>query len=262
MNTTQTTEAPETTGLALSRVVAALEATYTAIRANHPELPQHMAIVTGTGLSARGLTWGHHRADAWMPLQPTQVRRVAGGRVTIRIAHQGPRITEMFISGERLAEGAVLTVQTMLHECAHALGTARHIDHVAAGGRHTKPFVALANEMGLEYTHPKADPQLGFSAVTLRTETTEKYADVIAALGAEITVYLDTLKRFGISLAGSATKGVDGTTQVVRAPRVDKRDHNNIKLQCGCGTKIRASRKVAEQMNISCDECGEHFTER
>ncbi len=242
-----------------SRIIAALEATYAAIRANHPELPEHMVMVTGTGLDARGLKWGHHRADAWVVASPVETRRVAGNNVQVRIAHQGPRWTEMFISGERLAEGAVLTMQTVLHECAHALGYAKNVQHMGNGGRHLKAFVGLAQEMGLEYTHETADPSIGYSAVTIRQDTREKYAEVIAALAAEITVYLDTLKRFGIVLAGSPTKGTDGTTQVIRAPRVDKRDHNYVKLTCACGDTIRASRKVAAKANIVCEECGEHF---
>lgn len=260
MTTTQTAD-NNTTGIALSRVIAALEGAYQTIRTNHPELPASMAIVTGTGLDARGLRWGHHRADAWMPQMPIQTGNVGGSRVRFRIVPK-VRQTEIFISGERLAEGAKLTLQTLLHECAHALGYARQIDHVAPGGRHKREFLALANEMGLEYAHGKADKTLGFSAVTLTEETTEKYADTIAALGAEIVAYLDTLKRFGIVLAGSPTKGTDGTTQIVRAPRKDKRDHNNIKLTCDCGHIVRASRKVAEMASIRCDDCGELFTER
>jgi hypothetical protein len=222
-----------------------------------------MAMITGTGLTARGLTWGHHRADAWMPQTPVTVRRVVGQRVSVRIPDpKTPRVTEMFISGERLAEGALLTFQTMLHECAHALGYATEVEHVGNGGRHTKAFVGLAQTMGLEYTHEKADPTLGFSAVTIRDDTREKYADAITALGVEITAYLDTLKRFGILLAGLGTRGTDGTTQVIRAPRVDKRDHNYVKLTCSCGFTVRASRKLAALDVIVCEDCGEHFTER
>lgn len=257
MTTTENTDRIEA-----SKLVAALESAYSVIRTNHPELPQHMVFVIGQGLTARGLKWGHHIHDAWMPAQPIEIRRVAGARVAMRTAHKGPRYTELFISGERLAEGAVLTLQTLLHECAHALGYANSVAHMGSNGRHLKAFVGLAEILGLEYAHEVADPQLGYSAVTLRPETIEKYRDVIDALAGEITVYLDTLKRFGIGLAGGATRGTDGTTQIIRAPRVDKRDHNNVKLECACGTKIRLSRKNAETARILCEDCGEHFTDR
>lgn len=243
-----------------SQLVAALEAAYVTIRTNHPELPENMAFVVGTGLSARGLVWGHHRPDAWVPQQPVQTMQVAGSRVQVRIAHTGPRVTELFISGERLAEGAKLTFQTLLHECAHALGHARNLDHCSRTGWHSKEgFLPLAAEMGLEYIHGKAMPGIGFSAVTLREDTTEKYGEAIAALAAEINVYLDTLKRLGIVLQGNG--GTEGKTQIVRAPRVDKRDHNNIKATCGCGHIVRMSRKVFEATTIRCDTCGDEFAE-
>lgn len=244
-----------------SKLVAALEAAYVTIRTNHPELPENMAFVVGTGLSARGLTWGHHRPDAWVPQQPVQIRRVAGSRVAVRIAHNGPRVTELFISGERLAEGAKLTFQTLLHECAHALGHARGVEHCSRTGWHSKDgFLPLAAEMGLEYTHPKAMPGIGFSAVTLREDTIEKYAEAIATLAGEINVYLDTLRRLGIVLQGVG--GTEGKTQIIRAPRVDKRDHNNIKATCGCGHIVRMSRKVFNAARIRCEDCGELFDER
>lgn len=256
-----TTQTPNTETMSLSRIIAALENAYAAVRANHPELPPTMAIVTGTGLTARGLKWGHHMADAWKPAAEVETRRVAGSRVQVRIERKEGRWTEMFISGERLAEGATLTFQTLLHESTHALGYATDTPHMGANGRHLKAFVELAEIMGLEYTHETADPQLGYSAVTLRQDTKEKYADVIAAIGAEIKLYLDTLKRFGIQLGGSPMRGTDGTTQVIRAPRVDKRDHNNTKMTCGCGHIIRASRKVIEAASIRCEDCGELFAE-
>src|SRR5687767_7392244 len=109
--TTQTVSTSE----AGARITAALGRAYDAIRADHADLPEHVMFITGSGFDGRGLRWGHFRGDLWAARPVIESRRVAGGWVQARI-EGGQRAHEVFIGGERLAEGAMLTFQTLLHE--------------------------------------------------------------------------------------------------------------------------------------------------
>lgn len=260
--TSTTTPTAAATGSAL---VSALEDVYNAIRANHPELPEHVIIVTGSGLTARGAKWGHFGTDRWARTAPVETVNVAGLRQRRRILSTG-RIPEMFVAGERLECGAELTVQTMLHECAHALADARGVKDCAASGRHTKVFRQLAEEMGLTYPHTKACPQLGYSAVVLTDDARARYAGVIEALAQRITAHLDTLRRLGLMPATPGPGGASGApdnghgTGAIKAPRKGP-DRNYIKLVCDC-TKpvvIRMAPKVAQAAQVRCEDCGALF---
>lgn len=251
---TTTTAAPVTTSQAGAIVVAALGEAYEAIRVNHPELPEHVMFVTGTGMDGRGLRWGHFLSNGWVAAPQRELRRVAGGRVTVRIA-TGARVHEVFVSGERLAEGATLTFQTLLHESVHALADTRGVKD-CNNGRHLREFKDLAESMGLEYTHGAAHKSLGYSQVTLTSEARQAYAGVIERLATAIVTYLDTFKRLGMTIA--ANGGTEGRTSVVkRAPQ--GKDRNYLACECGCGHKLRMSRSMVERQIVRCDDCGELF---
>lgn len=246
-----------TTFSAGSEIISTLESVYAGIRERHPELPAKMMLITGSGESARGLKWGHFWRERWSEKAPVQLRHVAGGRSRIRIIEKA-KVAEMMITGERLSCGAELTLQTMLHECAHALAHARGIDDCASNGRHNKEFKRLAEEMGLRYPESKAHPTLGYSSVVLADGTAEKYADEIAKLNAP--AYLDTLRDLGlisILTGGGIGTGGDGT-RLIKGTRKGP-DRNYLKCVCGCGDVIRMSRKQAEKRSVICGECGEKF---
>lgn len=254
--TTAPTNAPTSFG---SDTVKALERVYTAIRNRHPELPEHIVIVTGSGLTARGAKWGHFGADRWVAGGQVITRHLAGMRLKCRVKNN--RMPEMFIGGERLECGAELTVQTMIHECAHALADARGICDCSNTGRHNKEFLKLAEEMGLTYPHGNADAQLGYSQVVLTDATKAEYATEIAALNDAITTHLDTLKRLGLFVGGAAT-GIDTGhgTKAIKAPRKGA-DRNYVKMVCECESDniIRMSPKKADNHKVMCSECGAKF---
>src|SRR5687768_2280701 len=70
-----------------SELVAALESAYASVRRSFPELPD-VVIITGSGETAFGLTWGHFAPERWNDA-------LAAGRVP-----------EMFLGAELLAAGA------------------------------------------------------------------------------------------------------------------------------------------------------------
>jgi hypothetical protein len=85
------------------------------------------------------------------------------------------------LSGESLQRGAVETLGTVLHECAHALAKARGIQDTSRQGRfHNKRFKKLAEELGIEVTN---DKRIGWSPTTVPQETQAIYRNEIAALG-------------------------------------------------------------------------------
>lgn len=258
-NTQATTEAKHTG----SDVIAALEAAWTAIQANHPDLPDAMMI---TGSGAAGGEWGHTWHERWVEGDlPTDDELAAGGTVTQATA---TKKTEIFIAGERLACGAKLTFQTMLHEAAHVLAFVRCEKDTSNRGRyHNKTFVKIAEELGLEWPKgEKAHTVIGFSAVVIREETIEKYADVIDGLHQAIKLYLALPYEMGGPAAGG-----DGGTVVVVGPTIPKVGRpktkpgasggNNPIAQCQCDEprKIRLSRKMLALGGIVCKVCGEEF---
>lgn len=238
-----------------STMVAALEAAWAAIQDRVEDLPD-VVFITGTGLMARGAKWGHYRDHGWA------VREAAAeANEGLVVYTESGRKPEVFIAGERLASGAENTLQTMLHEGAHALAAARGEKDTSKEGRyHNRTFLALAESMGLAF-EGSPDPTIGYSAVTLTDEAREEYAEVIADLEEAIRLYLDTFAglRLGTGTSGGQGDGENGGKALKPAPK--KKSRNNPKLVCGCEEPriIRASKAVIELGAITCGVCGEDF---
>lgn len=234
--------ATETTG---SAVVAVLERTWEAVRANHPELPP-VVIVTGSGFVGPP-RWGHFRANGWAE------RAEKGAAVDLTVG-------EMFVAGETLAKGAEHTVETMLHEAAHVLAGVRDVKDTSRQGRwHNQRFRQLAEELGLEYTKSSAHPQAGFSECLMTPGTREDYAPVIEELDRAIRLTIK-LPAFVAAEDGQGSGGefIHGA----KKPRQGSgQSTNNVKATCQCPEPriIRASRKVLDQGFIACGLCHQSF---
>lgn len=234
-----------------SQIIKAVEDALTAIRKIHPEVPD-MIIITGSGLSGGNSKWAHFWRDRW-------TERMADDSVTDKRA-------ELFIAGERFACGAELTLQSLLHECAHALAAAADEQDTSRQNRyHNKTFVKFANMLGLDYMHESPDPMIGFSAVDLTEEAKVTYKDVIAKLDKAIKVQLDDpiisiLKGLGSGGAGTGGNRIKRGT-LPKTPKAPSR--NNVKYVCKCEKPrvMRMAPSVFEIASISCGECGEHFEE-
>lgn len=245
-----------------SEIVKALEVLWTSIRKAHPELPD-VVIITGSAIS-NGMAWAHFWRERWEDRTDATKR------------------PEMFISGERLACGAELTLQSMLHEAAHALACVREEQDTSRQGRyHNMTFVKMAEEMGLEYAHlndkGKLDPDstIGFSAVTLREETKVMYKDQVEKLDAAIKVYLNDPMFLGLAGVSTGTNGTitvttgtggDGTHRIAKRgtlkPTTPSR--NNVKYVCECYPKPRVMRMAPSTFDlglIECQACGAYFQE-
>jgi len=242
--TSTDTQNREKTG---SAVVRLMERVHERIRQNHPEVPE-VVIVTGAGTDSATPKWGHFRARGWLAQDGEG-----------KSAH----VHEMFMAGETLAKGAHQVLQTMLHESAHALAESRGKKDTSRQGRwHNKVFLDTAKELGLEYRGDKANPQIGFSQVTLTDEAKDEYRDLLEDLDREINLMV----KLPLWLGGSGDGGEDegGGENMGRKPRGEGGSSSSIKLTCECSDPniIRASKKVAEMLVVRCDDCEKLFRNR
>ncbi|MGH3191511.1 MAG: hypothetical protein ACRDOL_30560, partial [Streptosporangiaceae bacterium] len=77
------------------RLVTALDRTWAAIMARHPDVPA-VVIALGSGSGGKRLKLGHFAPDRWQ--------------------RSGGRLPELFVGGEGLARGAGDVLGTLLHE--------------------------------------------------------------------------------------------------------------------------------------------------
>lgn len=231
-----------------SEIVKALEVAWSAIVKRHPEVPG-VLMITGSGLDGMGARWAHFWRERWMDKNDKTTR------------------PELFIAGERLACGAELTLQSMLHEATHAVAFVREEQDTSRQNRyHNGTFRKIAGELGLEYTPESPDSTIGFSAVTLTDAAKVNYAKEIAALDKAIRTYLPGFEGYASGGGDSSNGGGDGAHRIPGAKRVKTTtspSRNNIKAVCGCETPriMRMARSTFEVAPITCGECDATFEE-
>lgn len=148
----------------------------------------------------------------------------------------GDKVHELFVGGEGLQRGAVDVLGTLLHEAAHSAAEARGIKDTSRQGRfHNAKFKAIWEEFGLTLDN---DPSIGWSLTSVPESTAARYGREVAALDAAMTAY---------RVAEIGTGG-------------RKSNNNGVSASCGCGRKIRVSRKVYDMGPISCGVCDSDFT--
>lgn len=227
-----------------SDIILALEDAYNKIRNVHPDLIK-VIFITGTGVGPHGARWGHFSRQRWLDA-----------------ISQG-RHPEMFIAGETLAFGAEHTLRVILHESAHGLAAVRDIEETSAYGRyHNKKFLALAEELGLEFRNEHSK-SVGYSDVYLTDESRLKYKDALQALQHASDLQLDTLAHMGLTLSPDGqVEGGCAPRRIDRSPRKAK-DKNLLKCVCECDPPrvIRASKKVLMGAPIQCVACMGDFHE-
>jgi hypothetical protein len=149
-------------------LVAALEATWSAIATRHPEVPVAVVVVaSGTDGKASRARWGHFAALRWV---------------------QGnTQLPEVLIAGEGLARGAEEVLTTLLHEAAHGLGDVRAINDTSRQGRyHNRRYKALAEELGLQVASPGA---FGWASTSLTDGARHEYRRELTRLGSALTLF-------------------------------------------------------------------------
>jgi hypothetical protein len=158
---------------------------------------------------------------------------------------------ESLIGESSSACGTELGFERLLHEAAHGLAAARGIRDTSRAGRyHNRRFLALADELGLDHS-ADPHPSSGFSLVTMRTETRERYADTISrlqlALGAHAAATSGPVQDRARSFRGPATRHGSSGGGV------------RVKAVCDCGRNVRVVPSVLAQAAIVCGNCGQPF---
>ena len=157
-----------------SALLAALEATWAAIRARHPEVPAAVLVVAPGG-DGRRLAWGHFAAGRWQ--------------------HAGAARPEVLVVGEGLRRPARQVLGTLLHEAAHGLADQRGVRDTSRGGRyHNRRYKALAEELGLAVA--QAGP-VGWSATSVPDPTAAAYAGVLGELAGRLVLWRHRESRAG-----------------------------------------------------------------
>lgn len=173
-----------------------------AIRTKHPEVPNAILVI-GTSSTKK---YGHFAPASW--------------------DSKGAQ-NEIMLSGESLKRGAEDVLGTLIHECAHALASARQVKDVSRQGRfHNTRFKGLAEELGIDVEHDKT---IGWSITSLPKETANLYKTEIAALR-------KALKSYRIPTVTKVT--VKTTT----------------KVECECRS-ITLSNKFLEKGLVRCEAC-------
>jgi hypothetical protein len=251
-----------------SQVVKCLENLSAAITKRHPELPE-VVIVTGAGLPHG--KWAHYSIGYhWYDRTASD----NGDQAPEGEKTAPAKRPEMFIAGERLACGAEDTLQSMMHEYAHALADVRGIQDCSRQGRyHNGEFLKCAEELGLSYPYtndkgkPSPNSKIGFSAVELTEETKVLYKAEIEKLDAAIKTMIDN--PLIPLLTGKGADGQDGDSgndghrigRKLRTPGTPSR--NNVKYVCDCDKPrvMRMAPSVFEIAPITCGSCGHDFHE-
>jgi hypothetical protein len=215
------TAAPSVDRGATSRLVAALEHAWRAIRTRHPEVPQVVIVVaSGSDPRSRRLHLGHFAAGRWQLTSPDQPSDRA----------------EVLVSGEGLQRGPVDVLGTLLHEAAHGLAYARKVSDTSRQGRyHNRRYATLARELGLDVAHVQP---IGWSATSVPDPITARYTQVLAELAAALVLWRRAEQA---------------------APAGPGRSRNALACTCACGHRIRVARSVLELAPILCGACAEPF---
>ncbi|MER5511543.1 hypothetical protein ABT052_40460 [Streptomyces sp. NPDC002766] len=220
-----------------TRIIAALESTWGAIQKHHPDVPD-VVIVTGTGRGRRknALTWGHHSVDRWLDA-------AAAGRKA-----------ELFVSGEAIAKGGEMVVETMLHEAGHALAAVRGIRDTSCAGRwHNRRFADLARELGLE-PPKKAQKVIGFSEALITAATVGRYAAQLRRLDAAALARIEVPED---DKSQQEPQSEDNPGPRGGRGRAGKR----VAVECGCTPprRMQVSPAFLDDAPVLCGRCRTEF---
>ncbi|MGW9439600.1 hypothetical protein [Streptomyces sp. NPDC055607] len=236
-------------------ITNALVEAWIAIRARHGDVPE--AVITmATGGRESAVKLAHFSRNRWKAIKGDATHH------------------EVFVTAESLREGAVATMETLVHEAAHGVNVTRGIEDCSRSQYHNKDFKAAALELGMVYTKTvseKEKKKYGFAFPALGEEAKEAYADQIAAL--DKAIQATRVPAYIPVSGGGGSKGKTGAGKTEfedaedgdgeeKPPRPEKEDRNYIKAVCQCDepTVIRLSPRSFERRKIMCGECVKAFT--
>jgi len=205
------------------RLVTALDRTWAAIQARHPDVPG-VVIALGAGSTSGAPKLGHFAAGRWQ--------------------RGDTRLPELFIGGEGLARGSREVLGTLLHEGAHGVASVREIQDTSRQGRfHNTRFRALAEELGLAVA--KAGT-IGWSATSVPDATALLYRGELRRLDAALVAYRHAEAGNGRGGRTSSNNGLAARCGCGRRIRVSESVLAAGPITCGvCGTDFEPGEPVS-----------------
>lgn len=215
-------------------LIQALSQVWSAIRARHPDVPG-VVILAAPAPRDQPRVMGHFAALRWS--------------VTRQSEHL---VHEVVVVAEYLNRPAEETLDTLLHEAAHALNFARGKKDCTRSQYHNLTFKKAAEELGLSVTQV---PNYGFADTKLPLETAERYRAELDALGA-VLIH----RRRLVMMAAGPVPGGSPTTNEGEGSTSKGSSSRARKATCQCPFIIRVSKKVLESTTIRCESCGQPFS--
>jgi hypothetical protein len=203
------------------RLVAALDHSWQAIRARHPDVPEVVVTLgSGSGNGRGVLKLGHFAEARW--------QRGEG------------RLPELFIGGEGLARGSRGVLATLLHEAAHGVATMREIQDTSRQGRfHNTRFKALAEELGLDVAKTGS---IGWSDTTVPDTTAAVYRAELRQLDTALVAWRHGERVTGRGGRTSSNNGVAARCECGRRIRITESVLAAGPITCGlCGSEFAAA---------------------
>lgn len=201
-------------------LVTAIETTWSAIRAQHPDVPL-VAVTLGAGATVERGRLGHFAAGPWQSVDVPTVLRLDGARL------------------QQDAATASDLLATLLHVAAHGIARTRGAQETSRQGRyHNRTFHELADEVGLVVEN---DAAAGWVPAGLTEETAAAYR--LADLGAALAAYQPTEPPTVPDRNRSAGNGIAAVCGCTPARRI----------------RVR-SREMFELGPVDCGICHQPFT--
>lgn len=201
------------------RLVTAIDRTWAAIQARHPDVPG-VVITLGAGSGSGALKLGHFAPGRW--------QRGEG------------QLPELFVGGEGLARGGRDVLGTLLHEGAHGVASVREIQDVSRQGRfHNARYRVLAEELGLAVAKVGT---LGWTATTVPDTTAALYRAEVRRLDAALVAYRHAELGTGRGGRTSSNNGVAARCECGRRIRVAQSVLEAGPITCGiCGSDFETA---------------------
>lgn len=120
-------------------LLLALDDIYASLRGDHPDLPRALVTVEEPHPAVR------YRIACWRPGPFVTAAGIFEGRIAFGYPSAHRDVPKTLFDGP-----AEVVLEVVVHEAAHALGTARGIKNTSRGGTwHNERYKALAEELGL-----------------------------------------------------------------------------------------------------------------
>ena len=189
-----------------SHILLVLEDAWDEIRKHHPELPKVRMVLASGNKGGRYKYHGYWHPGQW--------------------AAADDRLPEVLISGERLADGARLTFETLLHEAVHGVAHSRGIQDTSRQGRwHNGRFKALAEELGLVV---EKCSRIGHRTKDITEETADRYQSEIRRIHCAVDGVFRVKKEGSQAAAEARPKYKTLTCSCERELRVREDDHGEM----------------------------------